>query len=168
MKFTFSKWIFYFKKPEKVFGLSMRCREFEFIVLYMIIVYFVLYIIILFKYYYCSYFFYHNYCNFYSNIIFCLLLLYMYLVTFSKSADVTNFWMSIAEIISYLKLNRIRDHPFKSSENFHDFWPLPPSPPTIGIPAKCLWRGFLILMYCDLLTIGTWGHPSPPKTCWRL
>ena len=36
-----------------------------------------------------------------------------------------------------------------------------PYPPTIGIPAKCLWRGFLILMYCDLLTIGTWGHPSP-------
>ena len=23
-------------------------------------------------------------------------------------------------------------------------------------------------MYCDLWTIGTWGHPSPPKTCWRL
>ena len=43
-----------------------------------------------------------------------------------------------------------------------------PYPPTIGIPAKCLWRGFLILMYCDLLTIGIWGHPSPPKTCWRL
>ena len=43
-----------------------------------------------------------------------------------------------------------------------------PYPPTIGIPAKCLWRGFLILMYCDLWTIGTWGHPSPPKTCWRL
>ena len=42
-----------------------------------------------------------------------------------------------------------------------------PSSPTIGIPAKCLWRGFLILMYCDLLTIGTWGHP-PPTTCWRL
>ena len=37
-----------------------------------------------------------------------------------------------------------------------------PYPPTIGIPAKCLWRGFFILMYCDLLTIGTWGHPSPP------
>ena len=37
-----------------------------------------------------------------------------------------------------------------------------PYPPTIGIPAKCfLWRGFLILMYCDLWTIGTWGHPSP-------
>ena len=36
-----------------------------------------------------------------------------------------------------------------------------PYTPTIGIPAKCLWRGFLILMYCDPLTIGTWGHPSP-------
>ena len=23
-------------------------------------------------------------------------------------------------------------------------------------------------MYCDLLTIGTWRHPSPSKTCWRL
>ena len=23
-------------------------------------------------------------------------------------------------------------------------------------------------MYCDLWTIGTWGHPSPPKTCRRL
>ena len=22
-----------------------------------------------------------------------------------------------------------------------------------------LWRGFLVLMYCDLLTIGPWGHP---------
>ena len=43
-----------------------------------------------------------------------------------------------------------------------------PYPPTIGIPAKCLWRGFFILIYCDLLTIGTWGHPFPPKTCWRL
>ena len=51
-----------------------------------------------------------------------------------------------------------RDHPFKTSANFHDFWPLPP---TIGIPAKCLWRRFLILMYCDLSTIETWGHPSP-------
>ena len=27
----------------------------------------------------------------------------------------------------------LRDHPFKTSANFHDFWPLPP---TIGIPAK--------------------------------
>ena len=36
-----------------------------------------------------------------------------------------------------------------------------PYPPTIGIPAKCLWMGFLILMYCDLWIIGTWGHPSP-------
>ena len=34
-----------------------------------------------------------------------------------------------------------------------------PYPPTIGIPAKCLWRRFLILMYCDLSTI---------ETCWRL
>ena len=36
-----------------------------------------------------------------------------------------------------------------------------PYPPSICIPGKCLWRGFLILMYCDLLTISTWGHPSP-------
>ena len=38
-----------------------------------------------------------------------------------------------------------------------------PHPPTISIPANCLWRGFLILMYCDL-----WTNPSPPKTCRRL
>ena len=38
-----------------------------------------------------------------------------------------------------------------------------PYPPSIGIPASCLWRGFLILMYCDLSTIGPWGHPSPLK-----
>jgi hypothetical protein len=44
------------------------------------------------------------------------------------------------------------------SANFHNF---DPYPPTIGIPSKCLWRGFLILMHCDLLTIDTWGHPSP-------
>ena len=37
-----------------------------------------------------------------------------------------------------------------------------PYPPTIGMPAKCLWRGFLILKYCDLFTIGTWGHLPPP------
>ena len=58
------------------------------------------------------------------------------------------------------------NHSFKTSANFHDFWPLPP---TIGIPAKCLWWGFFILMYLyDLLTIGMSGHPSPPKTCWHL
>ena len=38
-----------------------------------------------------------------------------------------------------------------------------PYPPTIRIPANCLWRGFLILMYYDLLTIATWGHPSPAR-----
>ena len=36
-----------------------------------------------------------------------------------------------------------------------------PYPPTIGIPAKYLWRGFLILIYCDIWTIGTWGYPRP-------
>ena len=36
-----------------------------------------------------------------------------------------------------------------------------PYPPTISIPAKCLWRRFSILMYCDLSTIGTWRHTSP-------
>ena len=46
----------------------------------------------------------------------------------------------------------LRDHPFKTSANFHDF---DPYPPTIGIPAKCLWREFSTLMYCDFLTIGT-------------
>ena len=59
----------------------------------------------------------------------------------------------------------LRDHSFKTSANFHYFLPLPP---TIGIPEKCLWRGFLTLMCSELLTIGTWGHPSPPKACWRL
>ena len=39
---------------------------------------------------------------------------------------------------------------------------LRPLPPAIGISAKCLWRGFLIFMCCDLLTIGIWGHPSSP------
>ena len=34
-----------------------------------------------------------------------------------------------------------------------------PYPPTIGIPAKCLWGKFFILMSCDLWTIGTWGYP---------
>ena len=61
--------------------------------------------------------------------------------------------------------NLIWDHSLKTSANFHDFWPLPP---TIDIPSKCLWRGFLILMFCDLWTIGTWGHPSLSKACWRL
>ena len=52
-----------------------------------------------------------------------------------------------------------RDHPFKTSANFHDFWPLPP---TIGIPAKCLWRGFLILVYCDLWPLAHGDTPPPP------
>ena len=44
-----------------------------------------------------------------------------------------------------------------------------PYPPTIGILAKCLWRRFFILMYCDLSTIGNQeGPPYPPKTCRRL
>ena len=45
-----------------------------------------------------------------------------------------------------------RDHPFKTLQVFTIF---DPYPLTIGIPAKCLWRRFSILMYCDLLTIGT-------------
>ena len=52
----------------------------------------------------------------------------------------------------------LRDHSFKTSANFTIF---DLYPPTIGISAKCLWRGFLILIYCDILTIGPWGHPSP-------
>ena len=83
-----------------------------------------------------------------------------------QSMDPGNFfWSKFLRKINFEYKSLVRDHSFKTSANFHDFWPLPP---TIGIRAKCLWRGFLILMYCDLLTIGTWGHPSPPKTCWRL
>ena len=68
----------------------------------------------------------------------------------------------------FKRVNRVNrsinwDHSFKTAANFHDFWPLPPYHRHSG-----LWRGFLILMYCDLWAIGTWGHPSPPKTCWRL
>ena len=67
--------------------------------------------------------------------------------------------LTVNNILSNRIFYNLRDHPFKIFD---------PYPPTIGIPAKCFWRGFLILMYCDLLTIGTRGHPSPPKTCWRL
>ena len=42
------------------------------------------------------------------------------------------------------------------------------SPKNMQAFSDGLWSGFLIFMYCDLLTIGPWGHPSPPKTCWRL
>ena len=48
----------------------------------------------------------------------------------------------------------IRDHSFKTSANFHDFWPLPPS---VG--------SFLVL------SVGKFGKfltPPPPKTCRRL
>ena len=61
-------------------------------------------------------------------------------------------------------INQQRDHPWRRQI----FTIFDPYPSTTSIPAKCLWRGFLILIYCDLLTIGPRGHPSPPKTCWRL
>ena len=57
-----------------------------------------------------------------------------------------NFLMLVDMFCVYLITKFLRDHSIKTSANFHDFWPLPP---TIGIPAKCLWRGFLILMYCS-------------------
>ena len=82
--------------------------------------------------------------------------------SFVKSIQLNNRKAGFWGLDIFLQTGTIRDHSFKMSANFHDFWPLPP---TIAIPAKCLWRGFLILVYCDLLTISIWGHPSPPKTC---
>ena len=81
-----------------------------------------------------------------------------------KSKLLCNLYqLTFKNVLSNHRKNIIRDHPFKTSANFHDFWPLPPCPTTISVRAKCLWRGFLILMYFDLWTIGTWGHPSPPR-----
>ena len=64
----------------------------------------------------------------------------------------------LLHFVAFFQVTCKWDHSFKTSANFQDFWTLPP---TIGIPAKCLWWGFLTLMYCDRLTIGKWGHPSP-------
>ena len=58
-----------------------------------------------------------------------------------------------------LTVSLLRDHPFKTSANFHDFWPLPPLP--LAFQQNAYEVDFFILMYCNLLTIGTWGHPSP-------
>ena len=51
-----------------------------------------------------------------------------------------------------------RDHPFKTSVNFHDFWPLHPYHQH---SSKCLWRGFFILMYCNLWLL---AHGDTPPS----
>ena len=60
---------------------------------------------------------------------------------------------------------RIRDHPFKTSPIFHDFWPLPPYH---RHSSKMLMKGifdpYVLWPFDHRLS----GHPSPPKTCWRL
>ena len=56
--------------------------------------------------------------------------------------------------------NRLWDHSFRTSANFHDFWPLPPYNQH---SSKMLMKGIFalyILWPLDLWTIGTWGHPS--------
>ena len=59
----------------------------------------------------------------------------------------------------------LRDHPFKTSANFHDFWPLPPYH---RHSSKMLMKGIFdpyVLWPFDHRPLGT---PLPPKTCWRL
>ena len=59
----------------------------------------------------------------------------------------------------------IRDHSFKTSVNFHDFWPLPPYHQH---SSKMLMKGIFdpyVLWPFDHRHMGT---PLPPKTCWRL
>ena len=70
-------------------------------------------------------------------------------------------------MLSILKgaLILIRDHPFKKSANFHDFWPLPPYH---RHSSKMLMKGIFdpyVLRLFDHLYMVT---PLPPKTCWRL
>ena len=62
----------------------------------------------------------------------------------------SNFWRLL-----------LRDHPLKRSASFHDFWPLPPYH---RHSSKMLMKGIFdphVLWPFDLLSIGTWGHPSP-------
>jgi hypothetical protein len=88
--------------------------ESEIIVLYIIIIYFFIYCYIIYHYY--CYFFYNNYSISYSNILFvyyyCCIFGYifkvMWLFTFSKSADVTNFLMNLAEINKLFEPERNR------------------------------------------------------------
>ena len=59
----------------------------------------------------------------------------------------------------------LRDHSFKTSANFHDFWPLPPYHRHFS---KMLMKGIFdpyVLWPFDYRPMGT---PLPPKTCWRL
>ena len=64
-----------------------------------------------------------------------------------------------------LALKRQRDHPYKTSANFHNFWPLPPYH---RHSSKILMKG--IFDPYVLWPFHHWhmGTPSPPKTCWRL
>ena len=78
-----------------------------------------------------------------------------------------NWWYHISnkstnDFISTLK---IRDHSFKISANFHDFWPLPPYH---RHSSKMLMKGIFdpyVLWPFDHRYMGT---PLPPKTCWHL
>ena len=58
--------------------------------------------------------------------------------------------MNFVSKLSVAKSSMLGDHPFKTSANFHNFWPLPPYHRHYS---KMLMKGFFILMYCDLLTI---------------
>ena len=67
--------------------------------------------------------------------------------------------------IKFQLLKYITDHSFKTSANFHDFCFLPPYH---RHSSKMLMNEIFdpyLLMHFDLLTIGIWGYPSPPKTC---
>ena len=91
-------------------------------------------------------------------------------------------WIHIVDGLSVFHYLIVLSHGYTIKGN-HMFWSLiygtihlrsqqifkifDPYPGTIGTPVKCLWRRFLCLMYCNLLTIGKWGHPFPLKTCWR-
>ena len=62
-------------------------------------------------------------------------------------------------------LQLIWDHPFKTTANFHDFWPLRPYH---RHSSKMLMKGIFdpyVLWPFDHRHMGT---PLPPKTCWRL
>ena len=62
------------------------------------------------------------------------------------------------------KITQPRDHPFKTSANFHNFWPLPPYH---RHSSKMLMKG--IFEHYLLWPFDHWhmGTPLPPKTCWR-
>ena len=84
-------------------------------------------------------------------------------VEYFQSFSIFNHWESLCIMRKYLRLfNVIRltltmvvwDHPFKTSANFHDFWPLPPS------------VGSFFYYYPSANLANFW--PLPPKKCRRL